>query len=250
MLTLRHPIFQGATAEASGALYKQKEKDAAKLLEELFRRFDSGSAGRLGDVQLRSALADLGLRPHDHQVADMLQRHNHSGDGLVTPTEFEAIVQEAWGRSRSVAFDDRLAELHGGARGHSPIEGMRAVAWVGRMSPVHWVLRLLRQAWPFAVQRVLLMRNTASNPNMDPALMEVHLETFVRESTGGLVTANDLAQVAAAVHPSQQGGLVVRLDGCSSGGTTVYVPLRCLPENAPAPGVFGSALLSFRPMWA
>lgn len=231
MLTLRHPAVSGSTDEGKLALYRAKEAETVRRVGDLFRAFDATGTGVLKDSDLRGALASIGVRPDDHQVAGILQRHAVHEDGLIWKEQFAGVVQEAWGRTKQVAFDDRLTDIHRGLPDHAPLEGKRVLLWLGRESPVHWAMRLLRHAWPFAVKRVVIMRNCTQNADMDPQHMEAYFEWVHQSSQPGVLNAADLAQHAAAQPPHAKGGFSVRLDPFEPNASSIYVPLRGLPKN-------------------
>lgn len=234
MLTLRHPILSSLASGDREALYKTKEEENAAGVDRIFLRFADG-ADVLEGPTLKVALANVGLKADDYHVAGILQRHASRGQGQIHRDEFAGVVREIWGRRRSVNCDDRLAAIHRGLGSHSPLEGTRALMFLGRESPIHWVLRLFKHLWPYPVNRVSIERNTASNPRMVPELMEPCFQWVVRkEQHLGLMSARDLAQSATERPSASDGGFVVRIEPFDTEAMVIHVPLRGLPENAPA----------------
>lgn len=234
MLTLRHPVFESRAGVGRDALYKKKEREAAEGIDRLFTKFAGGSGGKLQDQKLKDALAGIGLRPDDFTELGILQRYAVCHPRQICRAEFDGVAREAWGRSRLVAFDDRLAEVHDGVVAHSPLAGTRALAFISRDSPINWVMRLMRHAWPYAINRVVIMRNVRPNPNLKPALMEELFPWVVRDySVSGLTSASELAQAAASSASTAEGGFVVRIQAFDPNIPDIYLPLRGLPENAP-----------------
>jgi len=236
MLTLRHPDL--CAGGSHDALYAAKDQAAVQGCEELFHRF-AGEAGALEGNGVKTALGGIGLRPDDFSVAGILQRHAASDPSRISSKEeFAGVVREAWGQTRSVGFDSRLKQVHEGVQGHAPLEGLRALVFVGRESPINWVMRLMRHSWPYAINRVVIMRNRGPNPDLDPELMEEFFPWVIRDySKAGLTTASELAQSATGDAATAAGGFVVRMESFCPDAPTTYVPLRGLPENAPPGGL-------------
>jgi hypothetical protein len=113
----------------------------------------------------------------------------------------------------------------------------RAVTWLGRTAPAHFLLRALRWTWPLPVDSVAIMRNIADNPGLDPALMQLHDNTFVPSVDPVVSSVYKFAAVAAKAEPTAAGGFVVRISERAHGDTPaddVYVSLRGLRRNGGA----------------
>ena len=226
MLSLLHPSV--ADKENAMALYKKKAASAAAQVDELFDRYDTDSSGALDGKQLREAMAGIGLPPTDERVRSVLVQDDANGDGQLQRSEFAKLLLETWGGPVDVDFSTALPTIY-----PSLEAGQRAFIWVGRSVPTHYVLRALRNLWPHPVESVAIMRNTAANPTLDPALMEVFDETFVPSVPSEVASATRFAlHLATEVHaPTDVGGFVVRITPPTKGEQPVYALLRGLPEN-------------------
>ncbi|CAK0856291.1 unnamed protein product, partial [Prorocentrum cordatum] len=164
--------------------------------------------------ELKRAVSRIGLANNEASLAGILQRHSSStmAEGGVSFQEFLSVIVEAWGRVENAEFSDQLAQIHRGVPGHEPIEGLRAFSWLGRASPANYVLRSIRNLWPYACRRVALLRNKAYNPSLDPDLMEVLLDTHEGGRVRGANTVEDLARLASAQPHTAEGGLAVRIE--------------------------------------
>jgi len=230
MLTLQHPAFQDSiTKEMRASLYETKKTRTSEHVDNLFAMYDADSRGALDSTQLREAMAGLGLQTTDFQVADIMSRRATS-TGLISREMFTAIVDEAWGRSKDVDFSDRLGELNY-SDGHAALLGTRAILWLGRGSPMSWILRSMRGAWPESVGKAALLRNSQDNPQCDPRLMQTFCDTVsdTFSNTHGPRTIEDLAHEAAAKLPTEAGGFVLRLSPVDA--EAIHIPVRGLPEN-------------------
>eukprot|EP00440_Ansanella_granifera_P001047 gb/GFBE01001129.1/.p1 GENE.gb/GFBE01001129.1/~~gb/GFBE01001129.1/.p1 ORF type:complete len:307 (+),score=38.74 gb/GFBE01001129.1/:1-921(+) len=227
MLTLCYPPFQTGSPDERQALYEQKKQRRAAYIDELFDFFDDDQAGSLDRTQLVKALKSIGLPADDGAVAGILQRKDEGGTGTITRTEFPKVVQEAWGQVPVTNFSNRLGELHA----EEPLDGERALSFLGRTSPSGWVLRAVRNMWPYAVKDCVILRNASDNPGMDPALMEIWMEDYEH---GPVMYVEHVAQEAAKQAPTAKGGFVVRVvpvDPPADGDGMLHIPFRGLPEN-------------------
>jgi len=237
MVTLQHPAFAdlvgGAAAGKREKIYTAKEEETTRRIDEVFLRYAGGEANVLEGENLKAVLEYIGQRGDDFTVASFLQRHARNGARHVTREDFDGVVKEVWGKSRSVNFHDGLVDIYR-QDGRAPLEGNRALMWCGRDSPVHWMLRVIKHTWPYALNRVKIVRNTAPNPELDPELMEVCFAYVARQQFDEMMTVSDLANTAAAANdPTAKGGFLVRLCPFDPDAAPLHVPLRGLPENAP-----------------
>lgn len=104
---------------------------------------------------------------------------------------------------------------------------------VGQDSETRLLLQSVRRIWPFPIVDAALMRNTADNPSLDPALMETLQESDPMSSADGSPgTMLKLSEAIAGVQPTEKGGLAIRLRGplATNGeeGDVVYVAVRGL----------------------
>eukprot|EP00929_Paragymnodinium_shiwhaense_P059057 TRINITY_DN29564_c0_g1_i1.p1 TRINITY_DN29564_c0_g1~~TRINITY_DN29564_c0_g1_i1.p1 ORF type:complete len:303 (-),score=44.75 TRINITY_DN29564_c0_g1_i1:311-1219(-) len=221
MVTLRHGAFDHSVVSTQ-ELYKVKDAAIVQHIDALFERFDAEGKGHLTKEQLREACKVIGLPDNDMVVADILQRRDRDGTGTIDKIEFTHVVEEAWGSPIEVNVDDRLEMLNHDLLGHATLSGSRAVAFVGRSSPVEFVVRACRYTWPLAFHRVGILQNVKENPDLDPAKMEMldRPRDAVR-----------LAELAELQDPREKGGLVARFIPMTDEESTLYVPIRGLPEN-------------------
>eukprot|EP00928_Gymnodinium_smaydae_P054964 TRINITY_DN38642_c0_g1_i1.p1 TRINITY_DN38642_c0_g1~~TRINITY_DN38642_c0_g1_i1.p1 ORF type:complete len:317 (+),score=50.82 TRINITY_DN38642_c0_g1_i1:87-1037(+) len=230
MLTLRHPAFEhpareqpvgtnAASAPLSG-LFRRAREERANYVRDLFHQHLEEGETSLDLTRLRPLLTHIQMPPNDLLLQDLKQRYE---GGAICLKTFEKIVTEAWGHPPDIQYSDRLADLHAIAQGaHAPIEGPRALLFVGRQSPAFWALRGLRNMWPRALVSVQILRSSD----------EVLMTSFFDAPIPGLKTIDDLVQ------KGEKDALKVRL--VTLEGETIDLPLRCLPENITA-GVVGSA---------
>lgn len=239
-------------------MYEQKRGDREKRAREIFSEEDKLGTEMLDIEELRRAISRIGLPSNEASVAGILQRHSSSTmvEGGVTFQEFLSVIVEAWGRVENAEFNDKLAQLHRGAPGFEPIEGLRAFSWLGRNSPANYMLRSIRNLWPYACRRVALLRNRAYNPGLDLELMEVLLDTHEGGRVPGANSVEDLARLASSQPHTAEGGLAVRIEATASSmerwpdaGKIVCVPLRGLPENA-GPGGLHKVRMFWKKMTA
>jgi len=238
LMTLRHPSFL-ASAEQRRELYAQKRAHREKRIQSVFERCDIDGSGTLDSTQLRSAMELIGMPAADAVVHGLLFRHARREQTRIHPDEFSNVVAEVWGRFPDATFCDQLEAVD------SSLTGSLAVSFIGRQSPAGWVLRLVRNAWPYALKRVTILRNTGDNPALDPSLMETLIDTYEGQVVGGLNTALELAHMAVQQPPTSKGGIAVRFvatphgaEAWPEGGHSTVVPFRGLPENV-SPGLFG-----------
>ena len=216
-LALRHEAaFATVGPDAFAQLYADKAVFEGALVRDLFDDLDRSRSGSLDRDELLAGLARIGLPATPAQADRVLARADASGDGELRADEFAKLVEETWGRGVAV---ERDAD-----------DDARAVARLGSSAPAHFVLRALRHLWPFDVDEVAILRNDDDNPALDPRKMRVHDETFVPSVSEATDNVGKLSLALLDHEPRARGGFVVRL---TSGGETVYVPLR----GASAPGV-------------
>merc|ERR1719476_102378 len=72
---------------------------------------------------------------------------------------------------------------------------------VGQDSETRLLLQSLQRIWPFPIVDAALMRNTADNPSLDPAIMETFLEGTSLSLADGPDTILKLNEVIAGVQP-------------------------------------------------
>lgn len=237
MLTLRHPEFQGTTLEAKKQLYVKKKEDRSKHIEELFDVFDTDKSGILNKDVLKQVLKEVGLPAHDGFIAGLLQRQDQNGKGEINREEFPRVVAEAWGQVVEPPFSDKLHVIHKNMPDVVPLNGERAVHFVGRDSPAGWVLRGVRNMWPYALKTTTILRNQGTNPERSPDFMKKFIDMYEEGGPEGISTVHRLALLAAKQTPIMLGGLMIRLEHVAKDRETLYVPLRGLPENPGAGGV-------------
>mmetsp|Transcript_23629 Transcript_23629/g.56054 ORF Transcript_23629/g.56054 Transcript_23629/m.56054 type:complete len:284 (-) Transcript_23629:33-884(-) len=226
MLTMKYPSFQGQSAAWCQEMYETKKKRRAEFIEELFVYYDDDKSGFLSKEQLQKALRDIGLAWDDGSIAGMLQRRDMDQNGVISQTEFPEVVKEAWGQIPTMTFSNKLGDLYKG----DPLDGDRAVMFLGRTSPAGWVLRSVRNMCPYALRGCQILQNVCNNPEMNPEYMEAWMAEY---HTGPVMTVEEVAEAAAA-SPTTVGSLCVRLDAVDKpddGPGTVYVPIRGLPSN-------------------
>ena len=189
MLTLRHPAFEAGKGDAPAcevkALYAAKQVDRKAFVDELFDLYDTDKSGALSPMQLKEAMAGIGVPVDEEKVGflsaagvtvqGILRRLDENSDGQMQRKEFEALVQETWGGPLAINLIARgpgLSGLYDSAQ-KIALTGTRNLVWCGRTVPSHFVLRSLRNTWPFALKSVALLRNTKDNRDLDPTLMEI-----------------------------------------------------------------------------
>lgn len=237
MLTLRYPAFQGIAEEERKAVYDRKRKRRAEFIEELFELCDADKSGFLDKAQLQHALREIGLAWDDGSVQGILQRKDTDSSGTISRKEFPEVVKEAWGQIPDLKFTDGLYDLYAGHKGVTPLEGNRAVLFLGRTSPAGWALRGARNMWPHALRGCQIFQNVCNNPELHPENMKAWMSDY---SAAPEMHAEGVARVAAENAPDAKDGLVVRLDpvDVTEGSTGFqFVPLRGLPCNK-KPGFF------------
>mmetsp|Transcript_54113 Transcript_54113/g.150106 ORF Transcript_54113/g.150106 Transcript_54113/m.150106 type:complete len:324 (+) Transcript_54113:2-973(+) len=233
MLALRHPVFETCGAEERKVLYAQKRQDRERRTQVVFEKCDTDRAKSLDAKQLCQAMRMVGMPAVDAVAHGLIYRHGRKGDGRIHQEEFANVVTEIWGRVPEAVFSSSLAKMD------ASLVGMNSVSFVGRQSPAAWVLRLLRNAWPYALKRVAIMQNTRDNPNFELDRTTMIIDTYEGQNVQGITTAMDLAEIAARQPPTARGGLLVRMvptniERFPEGGVHTVVPFRGLPENRPA----------------
>mmetsp|Transcript_43434 Transcript_43434/g.93042 ORF Transcript_43434/g.93042 Transcript_43434/m.93042 type:complete len:336 (+) Transcript_43434:141-1148(+) len=235
MMTLKHPKFESVETEAERfELYEQKRADRVQRVKNIFEMADFDKTNSLSPDQLKFALDKIGMPATEDWVHGLYQRHNKGSDQHLLPEEFEKVVTEAWGRIPDPAFS---RSLH---KANPHLKGLLGYAFIGRASPSNWVLRVVRNLWPIALKRVIILRNLYPNKHFRPELMEPLIDTYEGQKVRGLNSALDLAALASEQPPTEKGGLVVRIVPTGpgvkhwpEGGTSTMVPFRGFPENDP-----------------
>jgi len=248
LLTLQHPSFVGRTLEQRMGYWDQKRTDRADRVQRVFGKCDKDNSKSLDAEQLKRALQAIGMPATEDWVHGLFQRHNKQGDGKMLSHEFENVVAEAWGRVPDPQFSDQFHRVH------AQMTGDHCFNFIGRMSPVGWVLRLVRNLWPFALKRVAILRNTYENPKYQPELMETLIDTYEGQKVRGINNAMELAELASEQPAEAKGGLVVRIQPTMrgalhwpEGGASTLVPLRGFQENDPGlVGKMGGWFRAFR----
>ena len=213
MLTLRRDT--AFTTGDTDTLYIDKNVFADGRIRKLFSDLDVSRSGGLDRTELMAGLQAIGLPTTEAQVEETMHYFDRSGDGEIQADEFVRFLEDTWGRPLTVEFSSNL-----GAIG---LEGTRAISWVGRSVPAHFVLRALRQLWPHDVEDIAIMRNEVENPELDPQMMTVHDRTYVASVSESTARAVALASELLEQEQTAKGGFSVRI---ISGGEEVYVPLR------------------------
>eukprot|EP00933_Yihiella_yeosuensis_P065835 TRINITY_DN69838_c0_g1_i1.p1 TRINITY_DN69838_c0_g1~~TRINITY_DN69838_c0_g1_i1.p1 ORF type:complete len:305 (-),score=31.95 TRINITY_DN69838_c0_g1_i1:167-1081(-) len=242
MLTMRHPVFQGIAEAEKDKLWADKKANRLAYIHRMFDKVDDDSSGTLDARQLAVALEKIGLRSDEGAIAGILQRQDHGNTGTISREEFPNVVAEAWGKVPcKMNFSNKLDALHAKTP-FAPLNGDRAVGFLGRDSPAGWMLKSIRNMYPFALKRAAILRNTENNPNLNPEKMEVVLNSYEESGQLEFRTVAQLAK-AAEIAPVAKGGFVTRLvyvnENPEEEPLTLYVPLRGLPENKTNGGLMG-----------
>eukprot|EP00928_Gymnodinium_smaydae_P061308 TRINITY_DN45415_c1_g1_i1.p1 TRINITY_DN45415_c1_g1~~TRINITY_DN45415_c1_g1_i1.p1 ORF type:complete len:319 (-),score=29.30 TRINITY_DN45415_c1_g1_i1:49-1005(-) len=232
ILTLRHPRFESVSRDARQELYVHKRLDREARISRVFEKADGDGDGALKATEFRSALEDIGMPVNEAVISGLMNRHNETTDGLIYLNEFTNVVHEAWGRVPDPHFSEDLSAVH------ESLSGVHNLSFIGRQSPASWVLRMVRNAWPFALKRVAILRNTRENPALAPELAETLVDSYEGQLEKGLHITLDLAEMASRQPPTAKGGLMVRIEPTQpgaarwpEGGACTVVPLFGHGEN-------------------
>ncbi|CAK9013604.1 Ankyrin-2 [Durusdinium trenchii] len=219
MLTIKYPAFQGLPEEERHAMYEQKKKRRAQFVEELFDHYDVSKTGYLCKDELQNALKEIGLAFDDGSVQGMLQRRGRKekpDDALtIQRSEFPDVVREAGDAGTGRREDEDKDGVRNRLRriGQEPLHGDRALMFLGKTSPAGWALRV-RNLCPYALRGCQILQNVCNNPEFNPEYMEAWMDYH-----GGPVRdVEGVAAAAAAVAPTAEGGLCVRLDAVDPPG--------------------------------
>lgn len=87
--------------------------DEEQLLElrEIFRSYDRNNDGSLTQLELRSLLRSLGLKPTQDQLDALIQRADINSNGLVEFSEFVALVSPELLSNNCPYSQDQLKQL-------------------------------------------------------------------------------------------------------------------------------------------